>query len=101
MESANRVTASAFLVAPIAAVPYKIHTILTDNGIPRYANGPTACYLSPQRPAIGLYARAGAGLPDIADAKDWIFDGTVEKDALPSDVVKALEANGHAFRDMD
>ncbi|MCD1266968.1 hypothetical protein B5M44_22330 [Shinella sumterensis] len=44
---------------------------------------------------------AGAGLPDIADAKDWIFDGTVEKDALPSDVVKAIEANGHAFRDMD
>jgi IS30 family transposase len=43
---ANRVTASAFLVALIAAVPYKIHTILTDNGIqftfpPRYANSPT------------------------------------------------------------
>jgi hypothetical protein len=36
--------------------------------------------------------RAGAGLPDIADAKNWIFDGTAEKDALPSDVVKALEA---------
>ena len=58
VESAKRVTASAFLLALIAAVPYKIHTILTDNGIPRYANGPTACYLSPQRPAIGLYARA-------------------------------------------
>jgi hypothetical protein len=45
--------------------------------------------------------RAGARLPDIADAKDWIFDGTVEKDSLPSDLVKAVEANGHAFRDMD
>ena len=33
VESANRVTASAFLVALIAAVPYKIHTIPTDNGI--------------------------------------------------------------------
>jgi len=33
VESANRVTASAFLVALIAAVPYKIHTVLTDNGI--------------------------------------------------------------------
>ena len=49
MESANRVTASAFLTALIAAVPYKIHTILTDNGIqfrfaPRYADGPTARY---------------------------------------------------------
>ena len=47
VESANRVTASSFLVALIAAVPYKIHTILTDNGIqfrfqPRHANGPTA-----------------------------------------------------------
>ena len=49
VENANRVTASAFLVAPIKAVPYKIHTVLTDNGIqfrlpPRYANGPTARY---------------------------------------------------------
>ena len=31
---ANRVTASAFLEDLIEAVPYKIHTILTDNGIP-------------------------------------------------------------------
>ena len=51
VDSANRVTASAFLVALIAAVPYKIHTILTDNGIqfryaPRYANGPTARYMT-------------------------------------------------------
>ena len=48
---ANRVTASAFLNALVAAVPYKIHTILTDNGIqftlpPRYADGPTATYLT-------------------------------------------------------
>ena len=50
VEKANRVTASTFLVALIKAVPYKIHTILTDNGIqfryaPRYANGPTARYM--------------------------------------------------------
>jgi transposase-like protein len=49
VEKANRVTASAFLVALIEACPYKIHTILTDNGIqfrypPRYADGPTARY---------------------------------------------------------
>ena len=49
VEKANRVTASAFLTALIEAVPYKIHTVLTDNGIqftfpPRYANGPTARY---------------------------------------------------------
>jgi hypothetical protein len=47
VRKADRVTASAFLLALIAAVPYKIHTILTDNGIPfrsppRYADGPTA-----------------------------------------------------------
>ena len=51
VEKANRVTASAFLVALVAAVPYKIHTILTDNGIqfrypPRYAGGPTARYMT-------------------------------------------------------
>jgi transposase InsO family protein len=50
-ERANRVTASAFLVALVAAVPYRIHTILTDNGIqfryaPRYADGPTAQYMT-------------------------------------------------------
>src|SRR6516225_2039358 len=48
-EKANRVTASAFLTALIEAVPYKFHTVLTDNGIqftfpPRYADGPTARY---------------------------------------------------------
>jgi hypothetical protein len=47
VEKATRVTASAFLVAVIAAVPCKIHTVLTDNGIqfrlpPRYADRPTA-----------------------------------------------------------
>ncbi len=51
VESANRVTASVFLVALIAAVPYRIHTILNDDGIqfrfpPRYANGPTARYIT-------------------------------------------------------
>ena len=49
VQQATRVTASAFLVALVAAVPYKIHTVLTDNGIqfrfaPRYADGPTARY---------------------------------------------------------
>ena len=51
VEQATRVTASAFLTALIAAVPYKIHTILTDNGIqfrfaPRYGDGPTARYMT-------------------------------------------------------
>ena len=43
----DRNSASAFLMDLIEAVPYKIHTVLTDNGIqftfpPRYADGPTA-----------------------------------------------------------
>jgi transposase InsO family protein len=47
----GRTSSSAFLVALIAAVPYKIHTVLTDNGIqftfpPRYADGPTARYMT-------------------------------------------------------
>jgi hypothetical protein len=51
VEKANRVTASAFLVALIETVTYRIHTVLTDNGIqfrypPRYANGPTARYMT-------------------------------------------------------
>jgi hypothetical protein len=51
VEKANRVMASAFLVALIEAVPYKIHTVLTDNGIqfrypPRSADGPTARYMT-------------------------------------------------------
>jgi transposase InsO family protein len=47
----GRTSASAFLEALIAAVPYKIHTVLTDNGIqftfpPRYADGPTTRYMT-------------------------------------------------------
>jgi transposase InsO family protein len=47
----GRTSASTFLVALIEAVPYKIHTVLTDNGIqftfpPRYADGPTARYVT-------------------------------------------------------
>jgi transposase InsO family protein len=47
----GRTSASAFLVALIEAVPYKIHTVLTDNGVqftfpPRYDDGPTARYVT-------------------------------------------------------
>jgi transposase InsO family protein len=50
VKKTGRTSASAFLEALIAAVPYKIHTVLTDNGIqftfpPRYADGPTAKYM--------------------------------------------------------
>ena len=51
VDKANRVTASAFLTALVKAVPYKIHTALTDNGIqfrppPRYDGGPTARFFT-------------------------------------------------------
>ncbi len=47
----SRTSASDFLTALTEAVPYKIHTVLTDNGIqftfpPRYADGPTARYMT-------------------------------------------------------
>lgn len=46
-DTADRQSAVAFLDAVIAAVPYRIHTVLTDNGIqfchpPRYRSGFTA-----------------------------------------------------------
>jgi transposase InsO family protein len=48
-EVANVRTAAAFLEAVIAAAPYKIHTVLTDNGVqfcdmPQHRSGPTARY---------------------------------------------------------
>jgi hypothetical protein len=57
-------------------------------------------YLNPQKPTVGLYVRAGASLPDLADAGQWIFDGTNLPNDLPADLVKNIEANGHAFREM-
>jgi transposase InsO family protein len=51
VQKTGRTSASAFLMALIEAVPYKIHTVLTDNGIqftypPRYADGPTATFMT-------------------------------------------------------
>src|SRR6202020_497052 len=50
VRNTRRTSASAFLEALIAALPYKIPPVLTDNGIqftfpPRYADGPTARYV--------------------------------------------------------
>jgi hypothetical protein len=50
---------------------------------------------------VGLYVRKGAGLPDLADPKQWVFDGTAAQVELPAELVKKIETNGHAFRDMD
>ncbi|MBV8281615.1 MAG: IS481 family transposase [Candidatus Eremiobacteraeota bacterium] len=48
-ELSNVQTATAFLTALLAAIPYKIHTVLTDNGVqfcdmPSRRSGPTARY---------------------------------------------------------
>jgi hypothetical protein len=53
---AKRQTASDFLKALIKAVPYKIHTVLTDNGIqfadlPKNRMGPTALWRGEAHPA--------------------------------------------------
>lgn len=50
-QKSDRTVAAAFLRSLVAVVPYKIHTILTDNGIPfchppRYRNGPTAQWIT-------------------------------------------------------
>jgi hypothetical protein len=57
-------------------------------------------YINPQKPTIGLYVRAGASLSDLADREQWVFDGTFDATDLPADLVKNIEANGHAFREM-
>jgi hypothetical protein len=58
-------------------------------------------YINVKKPAIGLYVRKGANLPDLADKEDWVFDGTAAQDLLPPSVVEGVAADGHAFRDMD
>ena len=52
-------------------------------------------------PTPEFHVRKGAGLPDLADPKEWVFDGSAAQAELPPDLVKKIEANGHAFRDMD
>ncbi|MBP1291171.1 MULTISPECIES: hypothetical protein [Bradyrhizobium] len=58
-------------------------------------------YINVKKPAIGIYVRKGAQLPDLADKGDWVFDGTSAQDLLPPRVIEGVKADGHAFRDMD
>jgi len=58
-------------------------------------------YINPQKPTVGLYVRKGAGLSDLADPEAWVFDGTAAQGELPPDLVRSIETNGHAFRDME
>ena len=57
-------------------------------------------YVNPRKPSIGLYVRKGAGLPDLADSGEWVFDGTAEQVELPPQLVRNIETNGHAFREL-
>ncbi len=58
-------------------------------------------YVNVKKPAVGIYVRAGAGLPDFAHPDEWVYDGTAPQDVLPPKIVEGVEANGHAFRDME
>jgi hypothetical protein len=57
-------------------------------------------YINPSRPTLGLYVRKGAGLPDLADAKQWQREGQVWANELQPATLQALEANGHAFQEL-
>lgn len=58
-------------------------------------------YISVKKPDLGIYVRTGAGLPDFAHPDEWVFDGTAPQEELPPKVVQDVEANGHAFRELD
>jgi hypothetical protein len=58
-------------------------------------------YLNPKKPPIGLYVPKGAGLPDLADASEWLYDGSANDVDLPRELQQEIEATGHAFRELD
>ena len=58
-------------------------------------------YINPQKPTLGLYVNAGAGLPDLADARQWIFDSTLAGNEFSSELVQRINADGHAFQELD
>lgn len=58
-------------------------------------------YVNPHRPAIGLYVKKGAGLPDLDDARDWTREGTVGANEVSAATLGEISANGHALVDLD
>jgi hypothetical protein len=58
-------------------------------------------YINPQKPTLGLYVRAGAGLPGLADAKQWIFDSTLAEGELSASLVQSIKTSGYAFQELD
>ncbi len=57
-------------------------------------------YVNPKKPTLGLYVRSGAGLSDLADPNQWQLEGHVWESELTPEILKALEANGHAFQEL-
>ena len=58
-------------------------------------------YINPKKPPIGLYVRKGAGLPDLVDASESLYDGSANDVDLPPNLGQKIETAGHAFRELD
>lgn len=58
-------------------------------------------YINPHKPTLGLYVRSGTGLPELANPRQWVFESTLVADELSSDLVQRINANGHAFQELD
>lgn len=56
--------------------------------------------INPQKPTLGLYVRTGAGLPDLADSGQWVFESTLAAHELSQDLVQRINAHGHAFEEL-
>ena len=48
-------------------------------------------------PTPEFHVRKGAGLPDLADPKEWAFDGTAARGESPPDLANKIEAKLNAF----
>lgn len=57
-------------------------------------------YINPRKPTLGLYVPKGSGLPDLAEADQWQFEGHVWENELAPAILKGLKANGHAFQEL-
>lgn len=58
-------------------------------------------YINPQKPTLGLYVRSGARLADLADPNQWDFASTLAEDELPASLLQRINADGHAFQELD
>lgn len=58
-------------------------------------------YINSQKPTLGLYVRAGSGLPDLANLNQWVFESTLAGAELSSELVQKIDADGHAFQELD